>query len=210
MRQLLVALALLAPVLAGCGASDQEVKQAADAAAKAATERLMADLAADRAAAALAEEQAAAERKAISGTLTIMKPTGNGQYGARPDPKNEGECLLNPNSEAGFSDIRTGTQVTVKDSTGNTVGVSSLGPAAFVNTYTEPREGFRGSSAAGIPDEPSYVQTWGYCQRPFTVTDLPVAPFYSVEVASRGALNFSSADLQAKGWAVAITLGEGG
>jgi len=45
------------------------------------------------------------------------------------------------------------------------------------------------------------------CRFAFTVTGIPRATFYSVEVSHRGQLTYSFDDMVNKAWQVAVTLG---
>ena len=82
----------------------------------------------------------------------------------------------------GYSDIRTGVNVVVKDGTGKVIGTGTL------------------------LDDPDADTVFGRCSYVFSVpvTD---ADFYSVEVGRRGALTYSRAELEAQGWTVGFTLG---
>ena len=82
----------------------------------------------------------------------------------------------------GYDDIRASAQVIVKDQDGKTIGTSQLGPG----TQTQASD----------------------CLFTFTVSGLPKAEFYSVEVSHRGALSWSFDELKAKGWTVALSLGQ--
>jgi hypothetical protein len=83
----------------------------------------------------------------------------------------------------GYADIKEGLQVTIKDAAGTIVGTSAL---VFDKT-------------------PSPPQTCAYT---FEVSGLPDATFYNVEAGRRGAVTFSRADLDARGWRVELTLGD--
>lgn len=82
----------------------------------------------------------------------------------------------------GYSDIRVGAGVVVKDGAGKTIGTTDL-------TYN--------SSISGA----------GSCAYAFTV-EVPNADFYAVEVGRRGALTYSKTELEARGWVVGFTLGK--
>jgi hypothetical protein len=84
------------------------------------------------------------------------------------------------NGAGGYSDIRPGAQVTVRDGTGATVAVSSLGGGA------------RRSAS---------------CIFTFVVPDVPRVDFYSVEVSHRGQVQFSFDDMERQDWEVILTLG---
>jgi hypothetical protein len=85
----------------------------------------------------------------------------------------------------GFSDINSGTQVIVKDASGTIVGTSALG----TGTEVPP------------PDSSSHA-----CSFSFSVSSLPDASFYSVEVGHRGAQTFSKSQLEAMNWTVGFSL----
>ena len=85
----------------------------------------------------------------------------------------------------GYSDIGPGTSVTVSSGSGEILGVGSL------NSGTDKKVS---SYSVG-------------CTYNFVVYDVPDAPFYKVEVANRGALTFSKADMEANLWTVGASLG---
>jgi hypothetical protein len=106
-----------------------------------------------------------------------------GVGGHVPDPS---PCF----GTGGFSDINAGAQVVVKDGAGNVLAVGELG------------EGQR------------WIPLIHYnpldCMFAFTVTGVPDAPFYSVEVSHRGALTYAGAVLEAKSWTLDLSLGSCG
>jgi hypothetical protein len=79
----------------------------------------------------------------------------------------------------GYTDIKDGTTVSVTDSTGKLIGTGALSG---------------GTLAAGVV-------------RFKFVANVPDTDFYKVEVANRGAIPFSKADLTTKDWSVGLTLG---
>ena len=81
----------------------------------------------------------------------------------------------------GYSDIRAGTDVVVKDATGTIIGTAAL-----------------------VPDPERSGTT--RCTYTFMV---PVkdAEFYAVSVGKRGELTYSKAEMEAQGWTVGFTLG---
>lgn len=81
----------------------------------------------------------------------------------------------------GYSDIKIGTSVTVKDAAGVIVGVSQLEPG-------------------GIPGA-------GQCRFAFYLRRVPIIDIYQIEVAHRGAIPYKRADLEARDWIVEFTLG---
>lgn len=98
----------------------------------------------------------------------------------------DADVLYNPSHETctgtgGYGDIAVGTDVVVRDGTGTIVGAGRLA--------------WSPASAIG-----SCVFTFAV---PVKDTD-----FYSIEVSHRGDLTYSKADLAARGWAVAASLGD--
>jgi PASTA domain len=84
----------------------------------------------------------------------------------------------------GFSDIRGGMTVTVKDGQGNIIGTGQS-----ENGTREPGASY------------NFV-----CRFQFTVRNIPRADFYSVEAGHRGATNFSFAEMEEKKWTVEFTI----
>lgn len=99
--------------------------------------------------------------------------------------KDATKIALNPNGPGcigtgGYSDVGTGMPVTVKDQAGVII---ATGATAF-----------------------DYITA--VCALKFSIPNLPMASFYSIEVGHRGALSFSAADLAAAGWHVDFELGK--
>lgn len=103
----------------------------------------------------------------------------------------------------GFEDLGAGATVTVKDASGTIVGVGTLGPCRIIDQRTET---LPGDASLGIPD---YTSTWGWPQFDFTVPSLPDSAFYAVSISNRDGQNYSKADLEASGWRVELSVGEG-
>ena len=82
--------------------------------------------------------------------------------------------------DGGYSDIRNGTQVTVRDEDGTLLATGEL----------------TNSSYTGLA-----------CEFSFLIADLPSVSFYVVEVANRGEIAYSAAELEEAGWAVRLQLG---
>ena len=80
----------------------------------------------------------------------------------------------------GYSDIRTGTQVTVRNQDGTILATSRLG----------------GGTAT----------TLVRCEFLFEVASLPEAAFYSFEVSHRGEITYSFEDMKASSWDVGLIL----
>ncbi|WP_432493159.1 hypothetical protein [Kineococcus auxinigenes] len=127
--------------------------------------------------------------KAVKATATSVMPTTqtitgtmavvNGNY-----KEGSGVCW----SGKGYEDISKGTRVTVRDGSGNILATSSLGSSQG--------DGFD----AGVLESV-------YCNYPFSVTDVPKADFYEIEVGRRGSLEFSYQELADQNWAVSFNLG---
>lgn len=82
----------------------------------------------------------------------------------------------------GYSDIGPMTQATLYDGSGVVLATTTLGPGQQ-GTSTEP------------------------CEYTFTFYDVPERDFYQFEVAERGKLKISLAEMKANGWSVGGTLG---
>jgi hypothetical protein len=85
----------------------------------------------------------------------------------------------------GYSDIKAGMPVTIKDGSGAIIATGDTGS---------------GSKPTG--SEHSSVQ----CTFSFSVGNIPKADFYQVQVGRRGGLNFSFAEIQEKNWEIALSL----
>ena len=85
----------------------------------------------------------------------------------------------------GYDDIRDGLEVAVTDAAGTVIGLGRLSSKPGEDTFAGRRT----------------------CEYEFTVSGLPDASFYGVEVGHRGVVRFSAADLAQKGWAVEVELG---
>jgi hypothetical protein len=90
----------------------------------------------------------------------------------------------------GYSDIRLGAQVTVTDDSGKVVALGSLQAGKVSELWGE--------------DTPSLFGFASKCEFDFTVDQVPAGhPFYSIEVAHRGQVRFTPAQLDSN---VALTL----
>jgi hypothetical protein len=87
--------------------------------------------------------------------------------------------------DGGYSDIGPGAQITVRNGSGDILGVGSLG---------------NGTPTAGAPK--------ARCTYQATVDAVPAGEgFYSVEIASRGEITQSEAELKANGHKFELSLG---
>lgn len=84
---------------------------------------------------------------------------------------------------SGYDDIREGADVNVYNETGKLVATSSL----------------LGGTIASDAN--------ATCTFPFSVSNVPDAKFYKVEVSHRGGLTYSAADMRSNGWDLSLTLG---
>lgn len=105
----------------------------------------------------------------IDGTFTLADSSGFSNTGTG--------CV----GDGGYSDIRPGTAVTVRDGSGTILGTSSLGPG-------------------------EELVVW--CQFEFTVAGIPKADFYEIEVGRRGSLSYSYDEMARNDWNVSFSLGE--
>ena len=83
----------------------------------------------------------------------------------------------------GYSDIKPGLQVVIRDGDGSTLGTGHL-------AY----------------DHEAYQATDDRCPLVFEV-DVPRSDFYAIEVGDRGELTYSFDDMEAMGWRVEASLG---
>ena len=106
----------------------------------------------------------------VTGTMTLF----NSGFITRADGQG---C----EGTSGYNDIDEGTQVTVTDGDGKTLGVGKLGIGKSEN---------------------------GSCIFDFSVPNVPEAGFYKIEVAHRGELSYSKQELASKDWRVEVALGQ--
>jgi hypothetical protein len=116
----------------------------------------------------------------IQGTVTV-------EAGISADGDLGGSCV----TDGGYSDIRSGAQVTVKDGAGAVIALGALDPGKTIAN----RE---------FSDGTGYLAT--KCVFGFTVTGVPDGQqFYAVEVSHRGELRYTRSDLDT---ALTLTLGD--
>ena len=82
--------------------------------------------------------------------------------------------------KGGYSDISPGAQVTLKNGAGAILATTQLGTGTGANLS---------------------------CDFKFAFANVPEVPFYSVEIARRGAVTNSLADMKANGWTFGLSLG---
>ena len=120
--------------------------------------------------------------RTITGTVSIL---GGGT--AYTTVLTKGSTTIGCATNDGYSDLAPGASVTIKDGSGSIIGTGQLQSGLF------------------LTDTPLGER----CSFAFSVSGLPDEPFYSIEVSHRGAVNYSNADLAAKGWHVDLTVGNG-
>lgn len=111
------------------------------------------------------------------------------------DPQEAGDlCLL----ETDYPDVDLGTQVTLRDSSGATVALSQLGQGLLSGGwYPDGKSTFLGDNSAFVEDK---------CVYSFTFSGVESGDdFFSIEVGSRGEVQFSREQLEAS--TVFLTLG---
>lgn len=139
----------------------------------------------------------------MTGTLTILSVEAADRTGLGTLAP-AGQCFVGP----GFEDVSTGTAVTIRDGTGMIIATSVLEPFRLVDVRTDTMSDM---SAPWDPDDPLNSDypivnvTLGHCEFPFTA-QVPEVDFYSIEVAQRGTVNYSKAQMAESGWAVHVSL----
>jgi hypothetical protein len=111
----------------------------------------------------------------ITGTITLTTSSLYPPAGASPGIGSP--CV----GTGGFSDIQTGTDVTVTDEASRIVGIGHIVSSSRVNIVV--------------------------CSLRFTVPGVPERPFYKVEVSHRGGLTYSLQDMKSRNWTIDATLG---
>lgn len=113
----------------------------------------------------------ASKRHAITGTFQLVD---------KDVARNGAVC----SGTGGYSDVKEGLKVVVKNAGGTIIGLGALEPDSYKGEY------------------PRVV-----CEFPFKVSDLPSSKFYSIEVGSRGSLEYTKEQLEKLGWQVSFSLG---
>jgi hypothetical protein len=129
------------------------------------------------------EAAPAAAATTVPTTTTIVSHLVTGTFLLRQEGSTLGSTCA---GRDGFDDIKANSQVTVKDEAGTVLAVGSLGSGTGV-----------------VGDKPGSV----YCRWRFSISGVPDRPFYQFETGRRGVVTFSRADMETKGWSVALTLG---
>lgn len=124
-----------------------------------------------------------AEEPTLTGTVTIAG-SATGNY--------EGDCQ----GSGGYSDLRPGTTVVVKDGSGTTLATGNV----LGGQVDEDR-------SKKMP-MPALENPWTriVCVLSFAVPGIPEADFYEVEVGRRGGLTYSFDEIEAQDWKVELVL----
>ena len=129
----------------------------------------------------------AATRHSVKGEFSMSGDYSSIDFGfdsGIPNPKVGQSC----EGAGGYSDISAGVGVSVTDRAGDVLGTSILEMGTISDTAGD---GF---------------ETQVTCTLPFTVEDLPDSDFFNVEVADRGSLGFTKAELEEADWTVQLGL----
>lgn len=171
----------------------------------------------------------------FTGTLTVRENTYVDGDPASPCVPALSTTSAVKSGVTGFEDIDAGAQVTLYDAAGAIIATTTLGDGVLVDV-TETRQipdrtgAGPGPDLAAFMDDlsvdfdtayaryeaavaeweaslPQFTRTYGQgCRFPFTAVIGDAGDFFSVEVAHRGKVNFSRADLEATGWRVELSL----
>jgi hypothetical protein len=129
----------------------------------------MADIEADDGSGDGRAASARSDAHTIRGSVVLHDPDGNWRRGRR--------CQ----GSGGYSDIRAGADVVIRDGDGNIIASGRLGEAAATSSTS--------------------------CRLSFVVEDVPRADFYTVEVGGRGGPSYSYEDLDDAGWEIDLEIG---
>lgn len=113
----------------------------------------------------------------LTGSITLRYPGCSGKT------RISGDLGQDCQGTGGYSDIREGTRVVVRDGSGTTLATTSL--------------------AVGR------AESDGYCRLDLEPVDLPRSDFYRISAGndSRGTLEYSDAELEALSWMLDLSLG---
>ena len=120
---------------------------------------------------ALANSGAFVPHHTISGTFTLLDTSTD------PSITRSGSGC---EGSGGYSDVRPGAGITLKDGDGKVLATSSLGVGSGTSTS---------------------------CDFTFSLTNVPEVPFYTIEISHRGALSYSLTDMKTQMWDLALSLG---
>jgi hypothetical protein len=120
----------------------------------------------------------------LTGTVELVYPPSSlkslrsGIIGHAQDFAEGASCKASKYAD-GYDDLDPGASVVVKNEKDTVVASGRLGPGQFTATG---------------------------CETPFTVSKVPAASFYSVEVGHRGAQRYSRTEMDAAKWAVDLSI----
>lgn len=115
----------------------------------------------------------------------------------------------------GYDDLHVGTSVTVRNQEGVIVATGAVDKGDFFDLHEERIEGLPatpfkdygyGMTLPADPGTPGRTYLSGSCRLSFTVEDIPVEDFYTVELGHRGEVSFSKQDLDDQDWKIVLTL----
>jgi hypothetical protein len=100
----------------------------------------------------------------------------------------------------GYSDLRGGSGVVVKDGQGIVIAKGSLGSGVGVAERQD----------CGAPGEHPLCDPMGgrVCKFSFTVEAIPRSEFYVVDMGKRGQFTYSFDEIQSQGWGVEYMIGD--
>lgn len=132
-------------------------------------------------------------KQTLSGTIVFVKAPFS--YEGEP-------C----NAPEGYEDIKTGSQIVIKDASGKIVATGLLGQG---KTTPKPLTDDQRKKM----QDPQVAQHLNgrvpsLCNFPFTVENIPYSDFYTLELDNdrRGQLTFKADELEQKGWDVTLTM----
>jgi hypothetical protein len=130
-------------------------------------------------------DQAEAASKASPKTYSLKADfTITGDYSSVYFESLNGRLGETCEGDGGYSDISPGVGVSVTDRTGTLLAASTLESGTVTDKFADEVE----------------------CTLTFTVDDLPESDAYTVEVADRGELTYTKAELQEADWQVFLSL----
>jgi hypothetical protein len=93
------------------------------------------------------------------------------------EASDDGSC----EGKSGYDDIQPGATVTVSNESGTTIATGTLGNGVTTDVDWQ-------------------------CRFVFSISSVPVAKFYKIEVSHRGQVTYSHADMTSQNWDVTLTL----
>lgn len=136
------------------------------------------------------------EKHQLTGTMVLIAPyPGDATTtGESPSDPADGEGCSGSGS---YIDIQEGMVVSVRNDDLHIIASGELRKGTVTDFWST-------SDSAGTPRGGDYVE----CTFDFSVSDIPASPWYAIELAHRGDVRFSSAQLQESGWDITTQLGD--